>query len=575
MPDADPFELLIPRPTRIKPLGGEAPLPLTPAINTQSQTPSIPPAGYRLSITAQEIKIQAADNPGIHHAHATLSQIQNLPGNSVPAVVIEDSPALPRRGVMLDTSRCRIPTMQEFRRLIPSFAALKLDHMQCYTEHTFAYKNHPTVWQGSDPITPNEIIQIDAICRKNGIEFAANQNCFGHLTRWLALPDYAHLAETLAQWDFLNMPRTGPFSLCPTDGRSLPFVESLLDELIPCHTSPFINIGCDETHDVGQGRSANAVQQLGKAAVYAQFVGDICQAVLRRGRVPMFWGDIAKAHPQALDLIPKEAIALVWGYEPDHDFQSESAMHARSGRHFWVCPGTNSWRSFTGRGYERQNNIRNAAAAGIASNAQGMLITDWGDLGHHQVWPIALLGIAEAADAAWTGRKRTPRFLEAVSLHVFNDRSLTIATWLEAFADCDQTIRAIAGSPTPDGNPTPLQNASALFTELHHPPIRLGLPTSITPWQETRDRLTHLAGCIPTGADQLIQHELAHATECALWACDVAIARRDGEQNQQHLASRLTTIKSTHSQLWHHRSRPGGLPESLTFWDKINLDQPS
>ena len=476
---------------------------------------------------------------------------------------------------MLDTSRCKIPTMDEFHRLIPSFAALKLNHLQCYTEHTFAYKNHPTVWQGTDPLTPSQIANIDTLCKKNGIEFAANQNCFGHLTRWLSLPKYAHLAETLGQWTFLNMPRTGPFSLCPTDGRSLPFVESLLDELIPCHSSPFINIGCDETHDVGQGRSANAVQQLGKAAVYGQFVGDICRSVIRLGRVPMFWADIANAHPEALNLIPKEARALVWGYEPDHNFETQAALHTESGRPWWVCPGTSSWRSFTGRGTERQTNIRNAALAGKDHNAEGMLITDWGDLGHHQVWPIAMLGIAEAADAAWTGQNRSPRFLEAVSLQVFDDPSFKIATWLDTFAACDEPIRAIAGTPSPDGNPTRLQNASALFTELHHPPLRLGLPESLTPWQETRERLTHAAGCIPTGAGQLIQNELAHAAQCALFACDIAIARRDGDQNQQHLAGRLDVIKSTQSKLWHHRSRPAGLTESLAFWDQIKINTPT
>src|SRR5262249_39824759 len=152
--------------------------------------------------------------------------------------------------------------------------------------------------------TAQEIHRLDERCRLRGIELAANQNCFGHLTRWLTLPKYAHLAGTHGDWVFENateaFPRRGPFSLCPGDPASAALVAGLLGPLLPCCSSGLVNIGCDETFDVGFGRSAAAVKERGRAAVYFEFVNRICDAARRHGKRPMFWADIALSHPEAV-----------------------------------------------------------------------------------------------------------------------------------------------------------------------------------------------------------------------------------------------------------------------------------
>lgn len=565
------FSLLLPRPKRVEIGHTIVPRKALDSSPEIERAHGLGPGAYTLELNATRPQITAGDESGARHAAATLAQIRRLPGNEIPAARIEDRPAIGRRGVMLDISRCRVPQMREFTCLLDTFASLKLDHLQCYTEHAFAYPSHPTVWEGADPITPSEARSLSGLCRRHGIELAANQNCFGHLTRWLEHPEYAHLAETHGEWIFAGMPRSGPFSLCPTDPDALPFVAGLLDQLLPCFDSKPVNIGCDETHDVGQGRSAGAVREKGKAAVYGTFVGAVCEAVIARGKTPMFWSDIATEHPRALDRIPLAAHALVWGYEPGHDFSGEAMLHASVGRPWWACPGTSSWRGFTGRSLERQKNIRQAAAAGVEHGAVGVLITDWGDLGHRQVWPISLLSIAEGADAAWTGTPRDAAFLDAVSLQVFGDPSLGIAHWIEALGDVDEPIRAVSGPVNSGGNPAHLANATALFTELHHPPLQLNLPEDPAPWQDCRDRLTDLGQCVPTGAGPLIEAELHHAVACAMWACDIALARRGVTGASQSLRSRRDAIKLEHARLWHQRSRPGGLVESLAYWDAIEL----
>lgn len=575
-----PYSLLLPTPKSARPRAGSAPRGLLDRDPPAALDPTLPPDAYRLTLDGAGVRLIAGGEGGARFARATLEQIRKLPTDAsghLPAVEIEDAPALPRRGVMLDVSRCRIPTMDEFGRTIAALAGLKADHLQLYTEHAFAYREHAAVWRGTDPITHNQARALDDLCRAHGIELAPNQNCFGHLARWFQTPGYEHLAETHWDWIFAGMPRSGPFSLCPVEPGALPFVESLLDEMLPCFSSPRVNIGCDETYDIGQGRSREAVEREGKAAVYGRFVGAVCRAALGRGRAPMFWGDIAREHPDAIDHLPGGAVALVWGYEPTHDFAAEGALYRERGMRWWACPGTSSWRSFTGRSLERRGNIRRCAREAVLGGGEGMLVADWGDLGHRQVWPVALLGIAEGLDAAWTGGERGADFLEGVSLQVFGDRSRSIAGWLEELGDADEPIRAIAGRPFGDGSATRLLNASALFTELHPPPLRLALPDDPAPWREARARIESLGESVPTGSGTLVERELRHAVRCALFACDVALLRRgapgsDGTPcRAHHFGQTLDSIKGEQRSLWLERSRPGGLDESLAFWDEIDL----
>ncbi|MCH7792876.1 MAG: family 20 glycosylhydrolase [Planctomycetes bacterium] len=528
---------------------------------------------YRLTLRgdAGASQLLARDAAGARHGLATLAQLIRQYGRRLPAMVIEDAPVFPTRGVMLDVSRCRVPTMASLHELVGLLASMKINHLQLYTEHTFAYAGHEEVWRDCSPMTADEVRQLDAWCREVGITLAANQNCFGHLHRWLALPRYAPLAETTGAWDFLGTRRQGGFSLCPGDPRSIELISDLLEQLLPQFSSGLVNIGCDETLDVGQGRSRAEVARRGWR-VYAEFVGRVAQLAVERGFRPMFWADIALSHPESLETLPAELIALAWGYEPDAPFTRWGGALQAAGREWWVCPGTSSWRSITGRTSERVGNIKAAAGAGLACGASGLLVTDWGDLGHRQQWPISLRGIADAADAAWSGWRDGACVPEGVSMHAFGDASGRVAQWLDEIGQADFELRSVCGPPDPDGRPTLLRNATALLTDLDRPLSEepLGGPEAL--WCDTRDRVSHLAGRVPSGAGELVAAELAHTAEVALIAAERAIARRRPggmtADRADDLADRLRVATNEHRRLWLIRSRPGGLDESCSHYER-------
>src|SRR5437879_309045 len=147
MPELPP--LLLPRPRFMEPLPGRAPSSqVAMAGNPEMEVEFPGKEAYSLHLDTRGARIRARSDQGLALAERTLRQLRRQYGESVPAMHIEDAPAFPIRGVMLDISRDRVPTMAELRKTVDLLAALKFNHLQLYTEHTFAYRGHEEVWRG-------------------------------------------------------------------------------------------------------------------------------------------------------------------------------------------------------------------------------------------------------------------------------------------------------------------------------------------------------------------------------------------------------------------------------------------
>ena len=192
--------------------------PLAQAVLTLDASASIPPQGYRLQITPQRVHLTASDAAGLFYGVMTLKQMLRQSAGELPCGQIDDYPDFPSRGVMLDISRDKVPTLETLFALIDELAEWKINHLELYTEHTFAYRNHREVWAQASPMTGEDILRLDAYCRERFIELVPNQNSFGHMHRWLKLPRYRHLAECPDGFDWPWGGRSDePFSLNPTD----------------------------------------------------------------------------------------------------------------------------------------------------------------------------------------------------------------------------------------------------------------------------------------------------------------------------------------------------------------------
>jgi hypothetical protein len=125
-----------------------------------------------LAVTATGVEITARTATGLRWGLATLVQLLRAFPAQLPCLLIEDAPAFAERGFMLDISRDRVPTMATLHDLVDRMAGLKLNHLQLYTEHTFAYVGHEEVWRNADPLTPSEMRSLDSYAAARGVVLA-------------------------------------------------------------------------------------------------------------------------------------------------------------------------------------------------------------------------------------------------------------------------------------------------------------------------------------------------------------------------------------------------------------------
>jgi hypothetical protein len=380
----------------------------------------LPPQGFRLELTADKIRIDAADAPGAFYGRETLAQIrQQFAAPELPCLEAEDWPDFPDRGYMLDISRDKVPTMEHLFHLVDALTLLRYNQLQLYTEHTFAYPAHGTVWREASPMTADEIRALDVYCRERQIELVPNQNSFGHMERWLQHEAYHHLAECP---DGFIHPISGPRptgSVLKPNADSLHFLKGLYADLLPHFTSGKFNVGGDEPWELGQGWSRPAVEAEGKHGVYTRFLRQLFDLVEAEGRTPLFWADVLLEEPAFVEKLPASAIPILWGYSADHPFAEQARLLQGAGCHYYIAPGDSTWNSFGGRQVNMVGNVQAAAREGLAHGAAGLLLTHWGDNGHAQVWPVALPGLTAGGLCAWNGEKFDPKKLPALLNQLF------------------------------------------------------------------------------------------------------------------------------------------------------------
>ena len=492
---------------------------------------------YRLVIGGGAVRLSARTATGLRWADATLAQIRAQHPRDLPCLTIDDAPRVAQRGVMLDISRDRVPTLATLMELVDLIAALKGNHLQLYVEHTLAYRGHQDAWRSASPLSLEGFVALDAYAAGKGVALTANQNCLGHFERWLRHPRYASLAEIAAPRMHNGDWYVEPNTLCPEDPAALALVRDLLEQQLPLASGAFANIGCDEPWDLGQGRSQQVCDTVGRKKVFSRWVTAVAAIARGLGKRPQFWCD---PHPNEDDGLPKDLIALVWGYDPESDFATRCAAHRALGRSVWVCPGTGCWNSTTGRTAYRRANLARAAA----EPADGFLVTAWGDSGHLQPWPVTLAGIADGLHAAWGGTGFSDR---ALGLAAFGDPA--VGEWLAALGDADRELTH------------QVRNTNALMHDLRSNLADLPGVGSVADWSAVAARLEPLEAAIPPGPWAA---ECAFAVRSARWAADRAVQRRGSitVEQRRDLAQRMCDLIADHRRQWLARCGYGGLEDS-------------
>ena len=573
---------LVPRPRVLVPTGIGPPADDCPVASVVD--PSLPAQGFRLDITEDRgATIAHRDDAGLRYGLALLGQLTERPiGGRVLGVHVEDHPDLLVRAFMLDVSRDRVPTRTALDELIDVLALVRGNQLQLYIEHTFAHAGHEEVWAEASPLTADDLSWLDGRCQASGIELVVNRNCFGHFERWLRHPEHLARAEAPEGVEVVPGLRLPPSVLAPTPENAA-FALDLVREQLACVRSRRVNIGCDETFELGRGASAAECAERGRGAVYIEHVRRLADPLLDDGYEVQVWADVIRRHPALAAQLPDGIVPVAWVYEaptptdagPDvppelaavlHDlgidtdasggFEANVAPLVAAGIPFWVAPGTGDWNSLVGRWQNAVDNHVDAVETAVRHGAGGCLITAWGDHGHHHPPAVTHGSLVHAGAVAWcVASNRDLDVARVLDRHVFRDDAGELGGVVEALGRLGERTgrKALNASPL----------AAALLP--HLPLLVTGAPDPAAV-DDVLDRLADIDARLDRAAPAG-----EHGTQAVAELRAAARLARQGAWRLQgergpsaaDRADDLADAIEAQRAAWLGRARPGGLDDSL------------
>ncbi|MBQ4528180.1 MAG: family 20 glycosylhydrolase [Clostridia bacterium] len=361
---------------------------------------------YKLTINSAGITITASCDNGIFRAVSSLRQLLFDYKDALPCCEIEDSPVFEKRSYMLDISRCRMPKVSTITRLIDLLADLKYNEFQLYME-SFVYKckAYPKYTEDFDCLTPEDIEYLVDYCEERFIDLVPNQNSLGHMGTWLDEEEFKPLALT----DGSHRSTT----INPLLPETFEFMDNLYDSLLPHFKSEYVNIGLDEAYELDKFQLEEVCKEKGVENVFMDWLGKLSDHIGKKyGKKVQFWADMVYKYPESYSRVPKDAVALNWGYDRDITAQMEKRCIdlASMGTSFYICPGNQTWITFTGKHDLCAFNLYTCGKLGEKYGAKGYMLTDWGCGEGHTHFPVwSLIPAVMAGQISWNGANEDPR----------------------------------------------------------------------------------------------------------------------------------------------------------------------
>ena len=353
---------------------------------------------YTLDLTNAGVVITAPSVIGTFYGVQTLRQL--LSNETVYACHIEDAPDFGFRGYYHDVTRGKIPTLDTLKELVDYLACMKVNSLQLYVEHSFAFREYADCVERTGCLTAQEIRELDDYCYENFIELIPSLSCFGHLYELLEQPQYKHL-QVLEDYEPKHIywqERMAHHTIDPLHPESFTLIKGMIDQFLPLFRSDKFNICCDETFDLQKGKHKD--KDIGK--LYVDFVNQLIAYLKNKGKQVMMWGDVILQHMDHVQGISRDAIFLNWFYGADKNEAEEKVRQfSQAAQPQIVCPATWAWNHFCEHLPESIPNITHMTQLAKQYGAMGVLNTNWGDYGDPCSADMRLFGMAYGAARSW------------------------------------------------------------------------------------------------------------------------------------------------------------------------------
>jgi len=252
-------------------------------------------------------------------------------------------------------------------------------------DYDFAFKSHPELRRGTNPITREGARRFAAVCKKLGIRLIPEFQSLGHQS-WKG--DTFGLLTVYPKFDltpgaFPNNDGIYCREWDPTNPEVWRVVFELLDEIIDAFHADALHVGMDEVFLLGSEQSPSTKGQ-DPGPLFAKAVNELHGHLAGKRHIEMLmWGDrlvdgqkydlgeweaSKNGTAAAIDMIPKDVIICPWHYEVRESYPSIPMFIAKG---FRVLPS--GWKDV-----EATKALVNYSRTQAGPKLLGHLFTTWG-----------------------------------------------------------------------------------------------------------------------------------------------------------------------------------------------------
>lgn len=265
------------------------------------------PEGFRVSVEGARIVLRASDGRGFYYAARTVADLVRNSGAGIPALEIQDEPALAFRGLAFSCRELSGDKIPAFKRLVSTLGALRYNHLVLEFADNFPYRDRPFTKRRST-LTEAELREIVEHIRDQQIEIVPQLQIQSHV-RWLSThPDFERFLEAPASRLWIS-------SYCPNDPEVRKLVFRCLREQLEFFKPELFDICFDEV-------TTCVFRQCEKCRAYTpddllyKHLKEVCDFIFAHGSTPLFTHDmfIPGWHEKVLDRMDRRCRINYWRY---------------------------------------------------------------------------------------------------------------------------------------------------------------------------------------------------------------------------------------------------------------------
>ncbi len=279
------------------------------------------------------------------------------------------------RGFHLDL-RIQVMTIPALKDFALQLSKNGINTLIMEWEATYPYRDQPLI-PNRYAYSREEVRVFTSYCKSLGIDVVPLQQSFGHVEYILRNYKYAALREDAKDFS----------QVCPLETeRNKELFSNLFSDLSSTHSSRFIHIGGDETRLLGHcEKCSKKALEAGKSRLYIDHIKMLCDLVIKLGKRPVIWADIAVKYPDAIHLLPKETVFVDWNYGWDLNRFGNHQKLLESGYEIWGAPSIRSHPDnyFLVEWEKHFGNIRDFVPIARKLGYKGIIMTSWSTSGEY------------------------------------------------------------------------------------------------------------------------------------------------------------------------------------------------